>query len=772
MRIDHTHCPKPWRGGGLALTLAGALLGSVALAPSQAAAADPAAAAAAGPASAATAGEVVVTARKRAERLIDVPAPVTAISGQTLKQQSAVKFTDYLSTVPGVNFDSSREGSTLLILRGIATGAANPTVATYIDEAPFGSSTIFALGSALTPDIDPGDIEQIELLRGPQGTLYGANAIGGILKFVTTPPDTTRFGGRLEASAESISGGGAGGGLRGSLNIPVISDTLAIRVSGYGRDDPGFIDDVLHNQQNINSATVYGGRIDLLWKPTPDLKVRLSAMTHNLTSADNNAMDVRQIRACPTCDHGVIDGPTYGDLEVKRYLPQPLDIHYGLYNGTVTWTPGPVSLVSSTSYSTERVDSVSDLTAQYGPLLHGAIPSLFPANLGVALLRAISQTKVTQEVRLASAGEPKLEWQVGVFATQERSSADDPISLYTYPSGAPYVVPLAAYQNVFHATLYSQYTEASVFGDVDYHFTPKLDLTLGGRYSYDAQTYSQPSSGVLYGPPSTPHASGTESAFTYLVNPRYKLSDDSVLYVRIASGYRPGGPNTVPPAVLNFPMTFGPDYLTSYEGGWKAELFEHRVSVDASAFYLQWSKMQLPTVIGGYSAEANGGAAHSTGFEGQATWTPIHGLTLEGDATYTDAVMDSNNPTAGAFKGNHLPLVPAWNWGASADYGWSMANNWDGFVGATYRNIGERPNVFIFNTATTGYYVPLPGYYTLDLRAGVTRDRWTLQVFIRNVTDQRGVTATGANDGVAQDPDASVAIIQPRTVGMSLAARF
>jgi iron complex outermembrane receptor protein len=768
MRIDHTHCPNLWRGGGLALSLAGTLLGSVALAPSRAAAAD----AAVNPDSAATGGDVVVTARKRAERLIDVPAPVSAISGQTLKQLSAVKFTDYLTSVPGVNFDSGREGSTLLILRGIATGAANPTVATYIDEAPFGSSTIFASGSALTPDIDPGDIEQIELLRGPQGTLYGANAIGGILKFVTTPPDTARFGGRLEASAESISGGGVGGGLRGSLNIPVVSDTLAIRVSGYGRDDPGFIDDVLHNQQNINDTQVYGGRIDLLWKPTPDLKVRLSAMAHNLTSPNSNGMDVQQIRACPTCNHGVIDGPTYGDLEVKRYLPQPLDIHYGIYNATLTWTPGPVSLVSSTSYATERVDIVSDYTAQYGPLLHGAIPSLFPSNLGVTLSRNISQTKITQEVRLASAGDTKLDWQVGVFATQERSSSDDPIHLYTYPSGAPYVVPVAAYQNVFHATLYSQYTEVSVFGDVDYHFTPKLDLTLGGRYSYDAQTYSQPSSGILYGPAADPGGSGTESAFTFLVNPRYKLSADSVLYVRIASGYRPGGPNAVPPAALNFPATFGPDFLTSYEAGWKAELFDHRVSVDASAFYLQWSKMQLPTVIGGYSAEANGGAAHSAGFESQVTWTPIRGLTLEGDATYTDAVMDSSNPTAGAFKGNHLPLVPLWNWGASADYGWTMANNWDGFVGISYRNIGKRPNVFLANTATTGYYVPFPGYYTLDLRAGVTRDRWTLEVFVRNVTDQRGVTATNANTGVAEAADASVAIIQPRTVGASLAVKF
>ncbi|HEX4184185.1 MAG TPA: TonB-dependent receptor, partial [Caulobacteraceae bacterium] len=535
-----------------------------------------------------------------------------------------------------------------------------------------------------------------------------------------------------------------------------------------------YIDDVLHGRKNINNTRVGGGRIDALWKPAADLKVRLSALAHEVVGADANAMDVQQIQACPTCNHGSLSAPTYGDLEVARYLPEPLDIHYRLYNGTITWTPGAVSVVSSTSYSTEHVDQVSDLTAQYAPLLHGAIPAVFPANLGVTLLRNIKQEKLTQEVRLASSGAPQLEWQVGVYFTHERSSADDPAFLYSLPSQAPYILPapLKSFQNIFHATLFSQYTEVSEFGDVDYHFTPQFDLTVGGRYSYDAQSYDQPSSGLLYGAPSTSHASGDESAFTFLVNPRYKLNEDNVLYARIASGYRPGGPNAVPPAVLNFPATFGPDYLTNYELGWKAEFWRRTVSVDASVFYLQWSRMQLPTVIGGYTAQANGGRAHSEGFESQFTWTPVHGLTLGADATFTDAEMDSNNPTAGAFKGDGLPLVPKWNWGLSADYSRSLADGWDGFVGASYRNISQRPNVFTVNTATTGYYVPLPGYDTLDLRAGLTHDRWTLDIFARNVTDDRGITAVASNTGVPQSRDYTAGIIQPRTVGASLSAKF
>jgi outer membrane receptor protein involved in Fe transport len=719
--------------------------------------------------------ELVVTARKREERLIDAPQPIQAVSGQTLRQISATEFSDYLDRIPGLSTSTGRDGSTLLVLRGIATGAANPTVATYIDEAPFGSSTIFALGSVLTPDFDPSDLDHVEVLAGPQGTLYGANAIGGILKFVTLQPNLTSFSGRAEATGLAVDHGGDGWGLRGMVNIPVVNDKLAIRISGYGRDDPGFIDDVLHGTHDINDTRVWGGRIDALWQPLDDLTVRVSAMFHDQDGDDSNGEDVKQVQVDPS--HGVIVGPTYGDLEVKRYLPEPLTLRYALYNGTITWTPGPVSVISSTSYSTEKADAVSDLTAQYGPALHGlavslGVPSLYPANLGVTLLRAINQNKLTEEARVASHGNQNLEWQVGVYFTTEYSTADDPASLFTYPSGAPFTTPIPSFQNVFHATLISNYTETSVFGDVDYHFTPRFDLMLGGRYSYDWQDYKQPSSGLLYGAANTPTSSGNESAFTYLVNPRFKLSDNNMLYIRIASGYRPGGPNTVPPAVLNFPQTFKPDFLTDYEGGWKAELFDRSVSIDTAAFYLQWSQMQLPTVIQGYSAEANAGKAHSEGWEGQIAWSPISGLTLGGDATYTSAVIDSNNPFAGAFKGDHLPFTPKWNVGLNANYTHPVADGWVGDVGANYRYIGARPSGFIVNSLTAGYYVNMPSYYTLDLNAGVTHQGWRAQVFARNVTDSRGITSLGSNPGTIASQDWVAGVIEPRTVGVSVSKAF
>lgn len=744
-------------------------------APFAAHAADATAAAQATAASAASVGEIVVTARKREERLIDVPAPITAISAKTLQENHAVKFTDYLQTVPGANFESGRQGATVLVLRGIATGAANPTVATYIDDAPFGSSTIFALGSALTPDIDPGDLDHIEILRGPQGTLYGANAIGGILKFVTNPPDLAGFGGRFEATGLTVAHGGDGWGLRGMVNVPLVDDKLAVRISGYSRDDPGFIKDVLHGTHDINDTHVWGGRVDVLWQATPDLKVRLSAMAHHLDSPNSNGEDVTLKQT--DANHGVVVGPTEGDLEVLRFLPEPLDINYRLYNGTVTWTPGPVTLISSTSFSTEHVDAVTDLTAQFGPLLHAAVPAIYPADMGVNLLRNINQSKFTQEVRLSSAGTHKLDWQVGVFFTHEGSTAHDPAALFTVPSDLPFTAALPVFQNIFDASLISRYTEEAVFGDVDYHFTPQFDITVGARYSHDSQHFTQPASGILFGPPQTSHSSGDESAWTWLVNPRYKIGEDNTLYIRIATGYRPGGPNVVPPAALNFPLTFGPDYLTDYEGGWKAELLDHTLSLDSSVYYLAWTNMQLPTVVGGFAAQANGGAAHSAGFESQAIWSPLTGLSLEGDVTYADSVIDSvQHPEfVGAFKGDRLPFVPLWNWGLSASYTHPITDDWDASVGAVYRNIGSRPNAFIVNTLTSGFHEDLPAYYTLDLRAGVTHGRVAIDLFAKNVTDQRGITALGSNTGVLSPTgvDAyTAAVITPRTVGLSISTKF
>ena len=185
-------------------------------------------------------GAIVVTANKRKERLQDVPMAVSATSGDQLQRQSAFSFADYATQIPGLNVISTGAGQTQLVLRGITSGSgqANASVGTYIDDTPYGSSTVYSAGSVLSPDIDPDDLQRVEVLRGPQGTLYGSNTLGGLVKFVSTPPDSTQFSGRVEAGGSSVSGGGTGYDTHATVNLPLIQNTLALRVNAYDRQDP------------------------------------------------------------------------------------------------------------------------------------------------------------------------------------------------------------------------------------------------------------------------------------------------------------------------------------------------------------------------------------------------------------------------------------------------------------------------------------------------------------------------------------------------------
>src|ERR1700678_1267405 len=224
--------------------------------------------------------EIVVTAEKREERLQDVPVPVTVISTEDLLNTNHQRLQDYYTTVPGLNLVSG-DGASSLAIRGITTGGGstgNPTVGVTIDDVPFGSSSgLLAFGGQI-PDIDPSDLARVEVLRGPQGTLYGASSIGGLLKYVTVDPSTEGFSGRMQADANSVyNGNGPGYVVRGAVNIP-LTDTLAVRASAFTRRDAGYIDDPFIGRDGVNRADVNGGRVSLLWRPSADLSLKIGAL--------------------------------------------------------------------------------------------------------------------------------------------------------------------------------------------------------------------------------------------------------------------------------------------------------------------------------------------------------------------------------------------------------------------------------------------------------------------------------------------------------------
>ncbi|MEO7066849.1 MAG: TonB-dependent receptor [Rhodanobacter sp.] len=701
---------------------------------------------------------VVVTANKRSERLQDVPMAVSALSGDDLERQSAQSFADYATQVPGLNAVSLGAGQTQLTLRGITSGAGTPnaTVGTYIDDTPFGSSTVYSAGSSLTPDLDPADVERIEVLRGPQGTLYGSNTLGGLLKFVTVKPDSTAVAGRVSVGGSSVSDGGYGADAHAMFNLPLVRDKLALRVNAYTRHDPGYIDNVATGEKNVNDAKVNGGRAQLLWTPSDTFSLRLSALAQNLQSdaLANGGVDVDPLTL----------KPIHGDLKQSRAVGTgEFGVRYRLYDATANANFGWAQLVSVSSYSTLDKTSNKDLTPAFGAILE---PALGVPNAGISIKNPIHMGKFSQEVRLQSPDDQVLEWRAGVFYTREATNNVQDILLFDATTGAPIDYPMT----VGHVDVGPVvFTEWAGYADVTWHATPQLSIMLGARYTHDTTDFTQKGTGLLLGE-SDFSINGSDNPTTFLINPSFKFNDDLMAYARIASGFRPGGPNVNVPPGLGAPLTFGPDKLVSYELGLKSTLLDKRMTLDVSGFYIDWDKIQLTTTAGGFVFLGNGGKARSQGVEANWQYAAARGLVLSANATWTDAQLAADTPEGlYGYKGDALPWVPKWNANVGVDYDFPIAGSWSGFIGGNYRYIGARKTDF---QAEPGPRFDVPGYNRVDLHAGLYYDKWTFQVYVKNLNDNRGISSVSSETTSAFGSPFDAVYVTPRTVGLSATVNF
>ena len=743
----------------------------------------------AGSAQQSTLEEVVVTARKREEKLLDVPSPVSAISADQLQVTQAVRLEDYLTQVPGVSFDDQRAGQTKVTFRGINAGDSDATVVTYVDNVPLTPSAPNANSGYVTPSFDPSDLAQIEADRGPQGTLYGANAIGGVLKYVTVKPDPNNFSGRFEVSGESAENGGLGGTVRGAVNLPLISDTLGLRVSGFTRKDPGYIDDPLLGQKDINSTRTYGGRAALRWIVNSDITVDLSSMVQLMRNEGNDNVDINPLTG----------QSEYGGLTQERSLRnQFFSSRYAIYNADVQWDLHWATLMSSTSFSALTNGADNDISPSYTPLLEGA---LGVTGIGVDNPLEVHGKQVTEELRLTSSGKDKLEWQVGTFFTHDQTKYDQSANIFE--------VDTQQYNDsfgpIFQGYLRNSYLERSGFGNIDYHFTDQFDLGLGARYSADSQKLDSFFQGLIFGPTADVQDLDSEHALTWSVDPRFKINEDEMVYARVATGYRPGGITFLIPsaAAAGLSPTFKPDHLTNYEVGWKSSLFDRRFTVDVSVYYIRWTDVQENITLGSFTFGANAGLAHSQGVETAFTWAPVTGLSLTANVTYNDNRLDQDNQANSDLSqaGNRLPDTPKFNGNLGADYKWSVTPQINAFAGGSLFFTTARPSGLSLaynpnnasgvgamnNFGPAQLYNPttgapagvantaLPGYTTIDLHAGVERGLWSVEAFVKNLTDRHAFTEYSGLNNVSYSNLSSIwtaTVLPPRIVGLSLVRKF
>jgi len=678
--------------------------------------------------------EIIVTATKRAELIQNVPQSISAVTGADLEHLGATQIEDYFNYVPGLNFLSNGTlGQHELSLRGITTGlSGSGTVGIYVDDVPFGSTSGFAEGGLLALDLVPFDLSRIEVLRGPQGTLYGSNALGGILKYVTNQPDSSKFDGLAQLDASSVAGSGSGAGGKLMLNIPLSPGVAALRVSGYYEKSPGWVENVTLGAKDVNESTEKGGRAALLLTPTDALSFKLATVLQDINTNGNSLEDINP---------GTHD-PSVGINKQARNVSEPFKEQFRQYSGTIKYDFGPLQLVSATSYQTLWSIAQADQTANFG------IP-LFADN-------TVTNHKFNQELRLLSPQGQTLEWLLGASYDSEKGQ-----QLEDYE----FLPPVAGLPLVF-VTFPSHYKEHAVFGDLTWHMNSQFDLTLGGRWNKNDQDFSITETGAEIGPtPLLISGTSSDTSWTWLVNPSYRVNSNLMLYARVATGFRPGGPNVIIPGTPGVPQTFKPDKTINYELGAKSQLLDGRATLDVSVFRINWTDIQLLQNFGRFNAFGNGSTARSQGLEVVGSYRPLPGLTLGLDGAFTEANLTSAAPAVGGANGDRLPYVPRLSGAATADYDFPIAAHLSGFAGLSIRLTGDR------NTDFSGVDCPsctpnltLRQYTALDLRTGIKSGGWNAELFVKNVTNKLGE--------LSSPQPTQIGLLQPRTIGVLLSSAF
>jgi outer membrane receptor protein involved in Fe transport len=732
--------------------------------------------------------EIIVTAQKREQALAEIPMSITVLDGDILARQHADNFQDMLALVPGLSIVSATRGVTRLTLRGINTGGVASTVGVYVADVPFGSSSGLANGAVLSGDFDTFDLARVEVLRGPQGTLYGASSLGGVMKYVPNPASMAKFEAKLQGSVESVKDADPGYALTGAINMPM-GDQFAVRASGFYRVDEGYIDSIGNNpiaalqdptvnvlegtlvQEDINSVDTYGGRIQALYQPSDRFSINLMALMQDIDSGAPNTVD-----GDPDTLDALNGSPVQG-----RYQEQFTDIAYRVYSATIDWDFDAASLQSVTGYGTFeqdfQLDTAIAASLTGGPPLSALITLIFDdpntpevAPLLSSILPQITSTdKWTQEFRLLSADSDTFEWLVGAYYTEEESLIDQ--TILAVEPGTQNLV--AGFPTLAIANVTSEYEEIALFANATWHLTGQFELSLGARQSDNEQSATQNTDGPLAGgAPLTINGSSSESPFTWSFSPRYTFNDNTSTYLRVATGFRPGGPNILPPgAPAGTPASYESDSLTSYEAGLKTKSSNGLFALDFAAYYLDWDDIQLFAVVNGFGVNANGGTAVSKGLELTTAFMPTDDFVLSFNGAYTDAYLTQDtDPSLGGLDGDPLTFVPQWSFGLSGDYEWAVGGDSTAYVGGTLGYIGERPIGFD-QRESDGSIREAGSYTTLNLRAGLRTERWNFELYGKNVTDETAITSVGTENTPATGR-VDLGTIRPQTFGLLVGVSF
>ena len=735
---------------------------------------------------AASPDEIVVTARKRNERLQDAPLSVNALSAAELRQGNVRDFKDVLRKVPGVSFSGAELGQSRYSIRGVSTTSPSPTVGIYLDDISLLGATNAFSGAA-----DPVffDFGRVEILKGPQGTLYGGSAMGGAIKYVSRAPEPGNTTLDTATGISSTAHGGISYQGEAVLNLP-LSDRLVLRAGALYRDNAGYIDNVANGaavdvrtsttappaalmplvrpslstltDRNQNSDHVLAVKAALLWQPDSSLDITPSLFRQAYRQKNSGVF-----------------WTNLPDLRSSFRLAQPTDDDLGVYSLNMVKHLGGVDITSLTAY----VDRSVRFDRDYSFYIATLVPALYGVNSPNA---SNSSTRTfSQELRAASANSAaRLRWTAGLYYARQRDELDQTVNSI----GVGALLGTGT-DKVYHGNTVSGLTQFAAFADLTFEILPGLDATAALRYFNLRQAIDTRGDGVLNGGDTHGTASTRESG----VNPKFGLSyragRDNLLYASAAKGFRPGGGNpfAVAPGQCQadlaslglsaVPVGFRSDSLWTYEVGSKNQFLDRRLTLNGAAFYTDWKNIQQNVFLPGcgFSFSGNVGGAEIKGAELGAQFA-TGGLTLGAAASYTNARISRSAPGVSARVGQPVLDTPKWIANANMAYRVALGGGVTATARADYQYRSSSLRVFEDSftvgtpagpVAATNFTRRQRAYDVVNQGLLIDTGAWQVDLFVNNLLDKAPLLDHNVVSGI----EAAITL-RPRTIGLGVRRQF
>ncbi|HET7202644.1 MAG TPA: TonB-dependent receptor [Steroidobacteraceae bacterium] len=767
--------------------------------------------------------EIIVTAQKRMESLQDFPFSVAAVTEESIRRSGATNIVELARNVSGLAITDLGPGQSQVAIRGISAGqvvrdqpGVKESVGIYLDES--------AISVALfTPDLDLYDIERVEVLRGPQGTLFGAGSSSGTLRYITRQPELGEFDASTEVTASTVQDGEFGGGVKAALNLPM-GETVAARIVAYYSELPGFMDSIYPDRskkEDVNSGERTGVRASLRFQPNDQLSVTPRIVYQKLETDGYPRIDIWNILGNPyTTTETAVE---IGEREQVTQFEEGIEDDFTLGDLTISYDFGSVTLSSITSYTDRQVTVNRDASQLSGSVTYDVEGSDYdPAHvrLDSKLIDATDLQALSQELRLASNdADASFRWLIGAFYQQVDRDYGQTLPTPGYDelvlipeTGRDSVDRGAPPDNPYFSDLTYDFEQFAVFGEATYQFTEAWSLTAGVRYYDFSEDRVLTFAGFFADMGYTDEPGSTESdGFSPRAILAYRPSEDVLLTAQVARGFRLGGINDP----LNVTLCQGNDIdvygghptwddekTTNYELGAKTQWAEGRVQVNAAVFYTDIDGLQVIADAGSCSSRIILNAqAESVGGELEIFARPSDSWDFALTATYADATITETqldafgNPIAGIREGNRLPTAPELQAAASATYSWPWTETMEGYVNLTVQHVGssytqladQEPGFGTLSTTPTGnegtlrgfgapsitefqFDPELPDYQIGNLRLGVRSEQWEVAAFVNNLWDERAFLSVDRERG--RSARVGYLTNQPRTYGVSLNYNF